>query len=31
VFFADPSQIPASFKVSAAASDAAQPRLISGW
>ena len=31
VFFADPSQVPEAFKISATAADAAMPRLISGW
>jgi len=31
VFFADPSLVPATFKVSAAANGADKPRLISGW
>lgn len=31
VFFSSPSQIPAAFRVSAAAVDAAAPKLISGW
>ncbi len=31
VFFADPSQVPEAFKISATAGDVAAPRLISGW